>query len=164
MSGKLDSVNQGNHSLIVCEGNADFEIPHSIQNFECLSHTYKIGWIIQIHESSSKLRRLGYQQYIRYPHPFKLTLSNLRCHVASHSLPAASIQVSTALARSAFIPLTASSALADLRSKFSSASYNIAAGCDEPGEKTASVESGTFWMKSDVPLESILKPSISVYM
>lgn len=69
------------------------------------------------------------------------TLSKRFCQYVSISLPAASIQVSTAFARSGRIDRTASSAFGDFASKCSSASYSTEAGCDDPGLKTASEES-----------------------
>jgi len=70
------------------------------------------------------------------------TLSKRFCQYVSISLPAASIQVSTAFAKSGRIDRIASSAFGDFASKCSSASYSTEAGCDDPGLKTASEESG----------------------
>lgn len=106
-----------------------------------------------------------------------LTLSNFLCQCTSDSLPAASIHVSTALARSGLIARILSSALGDFRSNCSIASNRIAAGCVEPGAKTAKVGSAdhliskilhtssgtsspeTFWTKSQLVEEMILRPS-----
>lgn len=55
-----------------------------------------------------------------------------------------------------------SSALGLLRSKWSKASYRIAAGCPDPGEKTANDESGTLCMRFEVVEVMMRRPSISV--
>lgn len=55
-----------------------------------------------------------------------------------------------------------SSAFGLRRSNRSRASYKVAAGWLEPGEKTASDDCGTFWINSDVAELRIRRPSSSV--
>lgn len=101
--------------LRVGDGYTDFVEPHRIKDLECLTHRDEFTRIVQIHESTSKLSSL---------HPISnlflsgcttvvLTLSKRFCQCDSISCPAASIHVSTALARSGRIERMLSSALGD---------------------------------------------------
>jgi hypothetical protein len=134
--------------LFVGDRNTDFEVPNSIQDFQSLTHSNEFTRIVQIHERPSELSSLSSAPSSPLslfssasPWEARHTLSKRFCQYVSTSLPAASIQVSTAFAKSGRIDRIASSAFGDFASKCSSASYSTEAGCDDPGLNTASEES-----------------------
>lgn len=103
----------GRHVLVVGDGDADFVVAHSVQHLERVRHADEVIGVVEVKEGAAELRGLQCQHRTRRI----VTLSRRRCHVTSHSWPAASMHVSTARARSGRMLRIASSALGDLRSK-----------------------------------------------
>lgn len=128
-------------ALVVGQGNPNFVIPRRVQHSQSLRHPYEIIGIVNVEKSLAERRRLCNVPLVSISSPSfvgaTLTLSNFFCQTTSNSLPAASIQVSTAPTSSVLIFRIYSSALGERFSNNSAASKRIAEGEAEPGRKTS---------------------------
>ena len=148
------------HILRVSDGNADFKIANGVQYFQSLSHVHEIRRVVHVEERTPEFCGLKITASVCLTQAFEdqeasgnlqknemmraQTLRSLRCQCGSHSLPAASMQSSTALARSGLMLRIFSSAFGARFWKLSQASNRIAAGAVDPGRKTLMEEAGTF--------------------